>query len=251
LLLDTASGLDADILGFQEPVAEQVDALAAVLPGHRLVGVGRDDGIRAGEWSAIFVREERLEVVESGSFWLSPTPDVPGSRGWDAPRIPRLCTWALLRERATGQRLCVSNSHWDHEGETARRHSAGMIAARLAARPAGVPAIVTGDFNCGPDSAAVRYLTGRSDTPDVPDGGGEAYPPAPRLTDTWEAAHPEAPNEGTFHGFSGAAKGRIDYILVTEGVAVVGCEIDRTNVDGRYPSDHFPVVARLRLSGPG
>jgi endonuclease/exonuclease/phosphatase family metal-dependent hydrolase len=235
--------LAPDILCVQEPYIEQIDAIAAALPGHRRIGVGRDDGREAGEWSAIFVGSGRLTVEAEGDFWLSETPDVAGSRSWDALRHPRLCTWAELSERETGKRLRVYNAHWDHVGTLARMHSAGMIAARLADLPAGIPAIVTGDFNAEPASDPVRYLTGG-----VEIAAMEGYPQSPRLLDAYFAlAAPDAP-EGTFHGFGGRSDGpRIDYILLTAGIEPESCEIVRSSCGGRFPSDHFPVHARLRL----
>lgn len=247
LFLDVARGLEADVLGTQEPFEEQVEALAGALSGYQVVGVGRSDGRRAGEWSAIFVRRSRLSVVEQGNFWLSPTPEVPGSKGWDAQSHPRLCTWALLSDRVSDQQVFVCNSHWDHEGELARRHSAGMIASWLGKRSKGIPAVVTGDFNCEPDSAPIRYLTGRAENPEIAGGEDTAYPATPCLTDTWAVLHPETPYERTFHGFRGpgAPGGRIDYILTTPGLTVKSCQIVHAHDDGRWPSDHFPVVARV------
>lgn len=244
---DLLRDLDPDILGVQEPFADQVDAIAAALPGYRLVGVGREDGVRAGEWSAIFIREARFAVAEEGNFWFSETPDVPGSRSWDASQHTRLCTWALLKDRAAagGRPLLVLNSHWDHEGAVARAWSAALIARFLAARPEGIPAVVMGDFNCTPESAPIRYLTGRGA---LGLSEAESVPASPELRDAWIAANGDVPDDGTFHGFQGGTNGgRIDYILITEGIAVESCGIDRRSRDGKYPSDHFPMKATLRM----
>lgn len=245
LLLETVRGLEADLLGTQEPFAAQVEAIAEALPEHECIGVGRDDGERAGEFAALFVRKSRFAVLSKDHFWLSETPDRPWTRSWDNSGCNRICTVALLEDRVTNAQLWVFNAHWDHEGERARQHSAGLLAQRQAELPEGAAVLIMGDFNCGPQSPAISYLTGRQEALSL---DGANYPPSPHLRDAWVAAHPEQPNTGTFHGFSGEAReNRIDYLLVSETVQVEGCEIVRTNRDGRYPSDHFPVVAHLGI----
>jgi endonuclease/exonuclease/phosphatase family metal-dependent hydrolase len=136
------------------------------------------------------------------------------------------------------------NSHWDNEGALARLHSAGMIAQRVIAAKDDIPAIVTGDFNCTPGSAPVRYLLG--DNPAIAGLEGR-YPASPGLRDVYAIAGPKEAHDGTFHGFSGVPDGeRIDYILATPEIEPVDCRIVRSGAAGRFPSDHFPVVARLR-----
>lgn len=229
-------GLSADVLGVQEALVDQHNAVAAALPGYVAVGGGRDDGKRKGEFSSLFLRRARLELLDSGQFWLSPTPEVPGSMGWDAA-YTRVCSWALVRDRHNGRELLVANTHFDHLGVRAREQSAKLIVARLHAAagvrtPAAVapPILLLGDFNSDEDSDAYRILL---------DAG---------LVDAYRSVHPQAAaDELTFHDFKGPTLGRrIDFIFNSKGLRVVDAAIDRTPIaPGRFPSDHYFVTARL------
>ena len=223
------------VLGLQEALRSQLDDLGAALPGYREVGVGRDDGRQRGEYAAIFYDATRFELERDSTFWLSDRPEVPGSMTW-GNRIPRICTWAVLRDRGSGRALHVFNVHWDHESQESRERSARLLLERIAARePAGTPVIVTGDFNAGEANAAFRAL--------VKD-------PASVLRDTFRALHADAGTVGTFNAFRGESSGeKIDAILASPGWRVVDAGIVRDNDGGRYPSDHFPVTATLRLHG--
>lgn len=229
-------GLSADVLGVQEALADQHDALAAALPGYVTVGGGRDDGKRKGEFSSLFLRQARFELLDSGQFWLSPMPEVPGSMGWDAA-YTRICTWARVRDRRNGGELLVANTHFDHLGVLAREQSARLIVARLhavaGARPPATvapPILLLGDFNSDERSSAYRAIL---------DAG---------LIDAYRAVHPQAnANELTFHGFKGLTLGRrIDFIFNSTDLRAVDAAIDRTPIGpGRFPSDHYFVTARL------
>jgi endonuclease/exonuclease/phosphatase family metal-dependent hydrolase len=226
-----------DILGTQECLASQRDFLRGVLPQHTAVAAGRDDGAEAGEMCALFVDARRFAVKAAGHFWLSETPDLVGSRGWDAA-LPRMATWVRLADNlAGGRELLVVNMHWDHVGETARRNSAGLVRARAAALAPGVPVMVMGDLNT-PIDASGPQDAGRV----LREGAGDGLP---LLLDTFAAA---APVVGTFHGFSGTAQsGRIDAILVTDAFSTVAAAVVDTCVGALYPSDHFPVTAVVRM----
>ena len=217
-----------DIVGMQEVLAFQQEEFLAACPGHAAIGRGREtDG--SGEASPILYRQERFRVVESGTFWLSEAPERPGSRGWDAA-LPRVCTWALLEESG-GARLWVFNSHFDHVGAAARLESARLVASRIAARAPSHPAILLGDFNTGEGTAPILAL-------------GD-------LVSAFRARHPDATEVGTFHGFKGGSGGAmIDHVFVTPDVEVLAAEIVRDARDGRFPSDHYPVLARVRVSAP-
>jgi endonuclease/exonuclease/phosphatase family metal-dependent hydrolase len=216
-----------DIVGLQEALPEQMDELRAAFPAYRFLGQGRE-GERRGEYSALMVRDERLEVVESGDFWLSPNPDEVGSRGWDAA-LPRMCTWAVLRDRTGGDAFLAMNTHFDHRGGEARRESALVILERRT-RHAGLALVLTGDLNAGEQSPPLdEFRTGG-------------------LHDTFRDAHPDAVEVGTFNGFKGTSDGaKIDYVLVDDGWSTLSAAIVRDHDGGRYPSDHFPVVATLVL----
>lgn len=226
LVADTIRRHAPHVLGVQEALAFQVEWLEDRFPRYERIGVGRDaDG--GGELSALFVDRERLEVVESGTFWLSPTPDVPGSRGWDAA-LPRICTWAELQDRASGETLRVWNTHFDHRGRTARLESARAIAARIEASTG--PDVVMGDLNSGEDSPPLDALRQSG------------------LRDSFRVASPDARRVGTFNGFRGIETGaKIDYVLVDERFDVLSAAIDRRRYSGRCASDHEAVVAEVAI----
>ncbi len=224
---------DPDLLGLQEVLIKQRDQLLADLPGYESIGVGRDDGDRKGEFSPIFFRKARFTVVDKGWFWLSETPDRPGSLGWDAA-CARIATWARLRDATTKLELLILNTHFDHKGRKARVESAAQIAKFLEQQPDRT-LIVTGDFNCGPDSDAhMRLMDQPRNRP---------------LVDAFDRLVDDETDAGTFNGFEGVRTGpRIDWILHTNDLTPVACEIIRDSRDRRYPSDHFPVVTRFRMS---
>jgi endonuclease/exonuclease/phosphatase family metal-dependent hydrolase len=221
-----------DVVGLQEALPDQVDDLAVRLPDYAWVGVGRDDGARKGEFAAIFYRRARLTLLDQGTFWLSETPDVPGSLGWDAACI-RITTWVQLRDTATDTTFSFYNTHFDHRGEKARDESARLLLKVAHTRAGATPVVVVGDLNCDEDAPAYRLLT----------DGAEDIPFC-----LWDAktqsATPHHGPTGTFHAFTGALRERIDYIFVSAGVHVLRHATLADHWDGgRYPSDHMPVVA--------
>jgi len=225
-----------DVLGTQEALRFQLDELRASLPGFGEIGVGRDNGKSAGEYAAILYREDRLEILEHGTFWLSETPEVAGSISWGA-RLPRICTWARLREKVSGRAFYVYNLHLDHESQESRQNSVELLAERILARAHPDPVIVTGDFNAEQDNPAMRYLKGEGESPSEL-----------RLRDSFRVAHPHAVGVGTFNAFRGITTGpKIDAVLVSDGWEVDAAAIIRTSQDSRYPSDHFPVIATFRF----
>lgn len=219
---------EIELLGTQEALVEQVEDLET-LPGFQRVGVGRDDGVRAGEHTAIFFRRDRFELLASGTFWLSETPDRP-SRGWDGRCCHRIATWARLRERPSGRVLLALSTHFDHEGEVARHESARLLLRRLPEMADGAPVVVLGDFNATPASAPLRLLHG-------------ALHDARAISET-----PPYGPEGTFNGFriDAPLDARIDHVLLSPGWRVLRYAALTDQHQGRYPSDHLPVVVRLR-----
>ncbi|WP_437836045.1 RICIN domain-containing protein [Sorangium sp. So ce1153] len=235
-----------DVIGVQEALRSQLDDLHGALPYSEL-GVGRDDGMGAGEYSAILYSADRFEVGESGTFWLSDTPEVPGSRSWGNFYV-RICTWARLVERSSGRGFYVFNTHLDHESQPSRARSVELIADRIAKRTHPDPVIFTGDFNVGESNLAVLYVKG--DAPRA-SGGSAPVPAPPGFVDTFRVLYPSATEVGTFNGFRGDKTGaKIDFIFAnpTPVVEVLEAQIIHTSRDGLYPSDHFPVTARLRLA---
>lgn len=222
-----------DLIGTQEGLPAQLDDLGTDLgPGYDRIGTGRDGG-GLGEQMAIFFDRTRLHPQESGHFWLSETPDVPGSISWGSAHV-RMVTWVLFTDQETGRRFYAVNTHLDNHSENARRHAARLLASRLAALSP-LPVVLTGDFNspAGGGSEIYRRLTGEAG-----------------LRDTWTAAPARGPGYGTIHGYRPLTPdgGRADWILATPDVAVVAALMNTHREGGQYPSDHLPVQARLRLS---
>ena len=231
-----------DILGTQELLDMQLkdfsgETMAAGLSDYGYYGIGRDDGAAAGEYAAIFYRANRFTQLDAGTFWLSQTPDVPGSQYPGAGSI-RIASWVLLDDHASGQQIFVLNTHFDNSSSAARTHGANLIRDRLPALAGDAPILLTGDFNTTASSSVVQTLMGQNDPQDV------------QLGDSYRNVHPVvASNERTFHDFSGGASGsRIDFILHSAELVPTAASIVRTTYDGKYPSDHYPVTADFTLA---
>jgi endonuclease/exonuclease/phosphatase family metal-dependent hydrolase len=223
----TIENFAPDLLGLQEVQTAQGNQIKEHLKDYEMIGQPRDESERA-ERSSVMFKRDRFELVRSGTFWLSETPDVAGSKGWDG-MFPRVCTWAELRDRKASDRpIFYFNTHWDHRGEKARAESAKLMSRRIAEIAGDKPAIITGDFNTPHDSNPHKVLLGD------------------RFTDAFAETHPQPTTQDfTFHGFTGKNDRaiRIDWILRSPELRTKSAAIDRTNEYGRYPSDHFPVVA--------
>ena len=214
---------DPDVLGVQEALADQIDDLRAWLPGHDVLGSGRDDGLRKGEHASLLYRRDLFGLREGGTRWVSPTPKKPGSLAFDA-RITRVFSWGEFFH-ASGRLILIANAHLDHQSEGARRLGGEMMRDLVVEK--NLPSLVMGDFNCAANEPPVLALTDKG---------------------LLKEALPKAVSN-TYHGFNDAStKGpMIDHILHTKEWSALSAEIDRRRVGGRMPSDHFPVIARLRL----
>jgi endonuclease/exonuclease/phosphatase family metal-dependent hydrolase len=221
---------DPDVIGLQEALRSQLDELRQALPEYSKVGVGREAG-GGGEYSAVFYRAARFDLSDAGTFWLSDTPETPGSRSW-GNNLPRICTWARLFDRTNERRFLVFNTHWDHESQPARLASGTLLGQRVQKLCAGAePAIVTGDFNAAPQNPAFVELLTCGD-----------------VQDTFRVIHADETDVGTFNGFGKNMQARkIDAVLVTNHWRVQDAAIVRTRDGQRYPSDHFPVTATIEL----
>lgn len=230
LFVKTLRQQHPDVFGTQELYKRQGDYVVSKLPQYRWFGEGRrgDDG---DEHMGVFYRTDRLKVITSGNFWLSDTPDVPGSLSWGHP-YPRMVTWALFEVKASHRRFYYYNTHLPYRAgdEAARTRGAQEILSRLKALPAGVPVVLTGDFNTTPDSATHATLTRV-------------------LSDARLSAPEHTGPDATFHNFTGTPDRRIDWIL-TRGFTALSANTVTTHDGKRYPSDHFPVIAVLRWSPP-
>lgn len=220
---------DPDILGVQEALHNQVTDMTGNIEGYAYVGVGRDDGRTKGEYSAILYRKDKFSVIREGTFWLSPTPAVTGSKGWDAA-ITRVATWAIMKETKSGKTFLMLNTHFDHIGKEARRESALMIKAKAAELAGGLPAVVTGDLNCTREEPPYAAIMGAS--------GLKLLDPAPR------------PAPGTFCSFKvNTIECRaIDYVLHTSQWKASDYRVIDDNDGKYYPSDHLPVMVQLSLT---
>ena len=227
-LFDLIKAQDPDVIGLQEALHFQIDEILAAVPGYRMVGVGRTDGGQGGEYAAILYRASRLSVRRSSTFWFSDTPEVVKSNTWGAA-LERICTWALFDDKL-GTPFYLYNLHLDHVSQPAREKSVALLLDRIGAAVPSLPVVVTGDFNTGEANPVTRAMLGG-------------------YRDTFRAIHPDAREVGTGNQFKfGMTTGeKIDYIFVEPGTEVLSADIVRSAVDGRYPSDHFPVVARIRL----
>jgi endonuclease/exonuclease/phosphatase family metal-dependent hydrolase len=236
-LVETIKAFDPDLLGTQETLGFQRDFLSQQLAGYGVAGVGRDDGKEQGEMMALYFKQARFEKLGEGHFWLSETPDVVGSKGWDTS-LPRMATWVRLqdRENKSASPILFVNTHFDHMGRVARLESAKLLRQQIESLASGAAVILTGDFNSGDGSEPYKSL--------FSDASGKPSP----VIDAYRAAHPDRkPNEGTSTPFdvTKTTGSRIDWIAVSRDWKIVSIEIDRTHKDGRTPSDHFPVKAVL------
>jgi endonuclease/exonuclease/phosphatase family metal-dependent hydrolase len=216
------------VLGVQEALRFQLDEIGAAVPGFRMIGVGRDDGRDRGEYAAILVDSARFAVLEAGTFWLSDTPEVPGSMHW-GNRITRITTWARLVDRESADTLRVFNVHWDHESQPSREKSADALLSAIGRGTASEAVIVLGDFNADESNAAFRRLMGSG------------------LRDTFRERWPKAAIVGTFNAFRGdSTGGKIDAVLVDAAWDVLDAGIDRTRRGGILASDHDAVWSVIR-----
>jgi len=217
---------DADILCVQEALPEQFDAL---LEGSNfdVVGVGREDGKRKGEFSAVYFDKNRFTKKDGGTFWLSQTPDVP-SRGWDAA-LNRVCSWVRLFDKLNKKEFLVFNTHYDHIGVQARIESAKLLKKKIQQIAPTLPVVFTGDLNVTPETEAISTI--------------KSF-----LTDAKAISiEPAYGPSGTFNAFdfNSDLKDRIDYIFVNKGFKVQKFAVLSDSKEKRYPSDHLPVFARL------
>lgn len=229
--------INPDLLGVQEARELQVKDLRQAFPEFAFYGVGRDDGKTGGEFSGIYYRKGRFTQKAAGSFWLSETPEKPGTTFAAPPnRIPRIASWVRLSDAEARREFVFLNMHWDHIDEPAREKSAVLVRERMTTIAENLPVIITGDLNSSEDTKAYATLV-------AADKSGR------ELFDSFRTLHRRrSPDEVTFNGWKHALKGsRIDFALHTAEFTPTAAEIIRTTYEGRLPSDHYPVTATLRL----
>lgn len=227
LVVEMLRAENPDVIGTQELYERQADELVARLPVYTWFGEGRNGG-KDDEHMGVFYRKDRLRVRESGNFWLSDSPDVPGSRSW-GNLYPRMVTWARFERIADGATFTFYNTHLPYRDvdEDARIRAAELILARLKQLPRNEIVILMGDFNAPPESRVYTTLTGT-------------------FTDAWTASPKRSGPEGTLHRFTGQPEQRIDWILF-RGLKPLSAKTVTMSRERRYPSDHFPVVVEFEL----
>jgi endonuclease/exonuclease/phosphatase family metal-dependent hydrolase len=222
---------DVDIIGMQEVLVHQREQLLLDLPGYASVGVGRDDGINAGEFSPIFYKAHRFQLLVSSTFWLSPTPEIP-SKGWDAA-LNRICTYAQFVDRQSTDTFWVFNTHFDHVGETARMKSAELILQKIKEVTKGTnqAVIFCGDLNLNDDHSTITFVQSQ-------------------LKDALLVSkYVKSKMNRTFNNFdlTTPASKRIDYIFINTYMSVQTFETIVEPFGVSYPSDHFPILAKLKI----
>lgn len=219
-----------DILGIQEGLKNQLDDMSAALPEYARYGKGRDDGKDAGEHSAIYYKKDRFKLLKSGDFWLSETPDVPG-KGWDVTCCNRICSWVYLEDVKTKKQFYAFNVHYDHQGVIARRESSKLILKKINEIAGSKPVLLTGDFNGGRDSEWYKTIATSNQLVDVHS----------------KVKFPYA-NNSSSNGFR-IPRGTsvIDHIFMSNQFSASKWGILTDTYYGKFPSDHFPVLAEVTL----
>lgn len=224
-----------DIFGLQEVLANQMEYLDSVMTRYGSAGVGRSDGVKAGEMNPVFYRKDRFEMIRTKTFWLSENPEAAGSMAWGAG-LPRIVTWMELADKNTHQHFFFFNTHFAHDSDSARIMSARLLLDKVDSIALGFPFIITGDFNMPISSRGYEILTGPHES-------------VPLLSDSYAVSEKRHIGPAyTFNGFSDEKSGgRIDYIFVRQGMHVIENRTFIKKVRGVYISDHWPVMAVVSL----
>jgi endonuclease/exonuclease/phosphatase family metal-dependent hydrolase len=228
---------DPSIFGLQEALYSQVRDVEMAFPAYSRIGSGRDDGQQAGEFSPLFFNSSRFTLMASGTFWLSQTPALAGSRGWDAA-CNRVVTWARLTDKTAGRSFLICCTHFDHMGKEARKNSALLLLHAADSLAESLPLIVVGDFNADPFSEPYHLLTDESSPV--------------HLSDSRRLAPETSGPAWTFTGFlkGGEAKEQIDYVFFRGNLIPQVYHVDDFSSDGFYPSDHLPVSVQFHYRTP-
>ncbi len=229
-LTDQIRFQEPDVLGVQEALPNQMKDMDSLLVAYSYIGVGRDDGKDEGEYSAIFYKKERFEVLKSGTFWLSETPEKV-SMGWDAV-CNRICTYALMEDKVSKSKFWTFNTHFDHVGKEARKKSTVLIVEKIKEHNQNNRAVLLmGDFNMEPNHESISYIK-------------------TTLKDSKQVSELQFGPQGTFNGFhfDRPVTRRIDYIFVSEKIKVNKYAVLSDSWNLQYPSDHLPVYIELELT---
>jgi endonuclease/exonuclease/phosphatase family metal-dependent hydrolase len=220
-----------DVFGTQEGFRNQLNDIKNGLPEFEFYGAGRDDGKEKGEHSAIFFRKDRFSLLKNGDFWLSQTPDQP-SMGWDASCCNRICSWVYLNDKKTGKNFYFFSAHFDHQGKIARVESSKLMLQRINSIAGNEPVIFVGDLNGDQQSEWYKNI----DNSDL-------------LDDSYRQVNFPYSNNGSFNGFGKtlASNEIIDHIFISKHFLVSRWGILSDSYHGKFPSDHFPVLAEVEM----
>ncbi|MBQ9552189.1 MAG: endonuclease/exonuclease/phosphatase family protein [Clostridia bacterium] len=227
LLAAQLNEANADSIGVQEATLQWMTYLRDHLDGYESVGVSRTNGKNRGEFSAIFYKVEKYDLLDSGTFWLSKTPDVAGSSDWGSANI-RICTWAILQNKETKQTYVHFNTHLDHVSDEARTNQMRVLLEQMKSIAGDLPVVLTGDFNAGNDSDMYRTV-------------------ADALQDSRLTAR-ETDDQGTFHSYGAITPKLIDYIFVSDTITPLVYHVMDDKINDAYLSDHYGIYLDLKLA---
>ena len=230
LVFDLIRDENCDFVGLQESMQFQIDEIMEAIPGYHYVGRSRELDPKKGESTPILYKSDSWKLLDSQTLWLSESPEVPASKSWDAA-LPRIFTWAKFENNQSTDRIVVYNTHFDHMGHEAREESAKIIVAHMQNHFANDRILLLGDLNASEADLPITYLT-----------KNETYP----MIDPYRTIHPEkSDRDVTFYGWKVPPPGegnKIDYIFINGGLQTIDCYVNDYNLDGRFPSDHLPVI---------
>lgn len=228
-----------DFIGTQEGLQHMLDELQQSLPDYRWIGKPRQ-ALQLNEHCAVFHRHAAFTASSDGTFWISETPDVPGSIGWGA-HWPRICTWVTYTSvEDPSKQVRLYNVHLDHFSENARLEGLKYVWSVIEQhwQKDALPFIITGDFNTEPHTPPIQWIHEAT----MQDG-------SIKVQDAYSLLHQESlPIGRTYHNFEGGVEGEpIDFIFVSSDLKIIATEILRDSMDGRFPSDHYPIVCTIEL----
>jgi len=235
MVADVIKSYKPDIIGIQEALKDQVRDLKNMLKDYSWFGVGRDDGKDSGEFTVIFYKKDRIDKQSGSTFWLSETPDIPGSRSWNAA-CNRIVTWVKFLDKPSGTQMYLYNTHFDHASEQARENSAQLLLGKIEQISGIDPVIVTGDFNATENSKTYDIITNSQSAGSLKDTRkfNLRIPPEPSFS---FIGFPYQPEKGNL----------VDFIFLKNDryFKVKKYQIITDNKKGKYPSDHLPVLVEI------
>jgi endonuclease/exonuclease/phosphatase family metal-dependent hydrolase len=224
-----------DVFGLQEPVRNQLEDFKGAFPQYDWYSAGGADGKDKGQQCPVFWRKDKFTLLDSGTFWFSESPDKPGTKSW-GHIVPRFCSWVKLSEKGRSTCFYIYNTHLDSVSQNSREKSVRLLTKEISERNSSAPFIIMGDFNMKLVNSAMEFLMEESPENQFP------------VVDAWLAVHPDKPDTSTCNFGSWATGPQLDHIELGLNARPLEVQIDNRKVDGKYPSDHFPVIAKIELT---